>query len=136
MARQQTDLPTIEFQSASEFETWLAGHYESPDGLWLKIAKKASGITTVTYDEALDIALCYGWIDGQRKAVDEQYFIQRFTPRRPRSKWSKRNREKATALIEAGRMQPPGLREIERAKADGRWEAAYDGPANATVPPD
>lgn len=136
MTKSSPDLPIIEFDTPAGFETWLIENHESPDGLWLKIARKASGITTVTYDEALDVALCYGWIDGQRKSFDEQYFIQKFTPRRARSKWSKRNREKVASLIEQGRMQPAGLREIERAKSDGRWDAAYDSPANATVPPD
>lgn len=136
MTGSKADLPVIAFASATEFESWLAENHESPDGIWLKFAKKASGIASVTYDEALDIALCYGWIDGQVKSFNEDYYIQKFTPRRARSKWSKRNREKVAALIEQGRMQTPGMREIERAKADGRWDAAYDSPANATVPPD
>jgi uncharacterized protein YdeI (YjbR/CyaY-like superfamily) len=100
------------------------------------MAKRASGIPTVTHAEALESALCYGWIDGQRNRFDDQWFIQRFTPRRPRSKWSKINRGKAEQLIRDGRMQPAGLREIERARADGRWDAAYDAPSAATVPDD
>ena len=102
----------------------------------MKIAKKSSGITTVTFPEALEGALCYGWIDGQRNSFDDQWFLQRFTPRRPRSKWSKVNRAKAERLIEEGRMQPAGLAEVERARADGRWDAAYDPPSAVTVPPD
>src|ERR671936_2069902 len=100
------------------------------------MAKKASGIPSVAYPEVLDTALCFGWIDGRRNALDDTYFLQRFTPRRPRSRWSKINREKAEALIAAGRMRPAGLREVERAKADGRWDAAYEGQASATVPDD
>ena len=102
----------------------------------MKFAKKGTGVTTVTYAEALEVALCYGWIDAQVKRLDETYYLQRFTPRRARSKWSKINRESATRLIESGMMRPPGLAEVERAKADGRWDAAYDNPASATVPED
>ncbi len=102
----------------------------------MKIAKKDSGIASVTYPEALEVALCHGWIDGQKDRFDDKWFLQRFTPRRPRSKWSKINRAKAVALIESGRMKPAGLREVERAQADGRWEAAYDPPSKATVPDD
>jgi uncharacterized protein YdeI (YjbR/CyaY-like superfamily) len=104
--------------------------------LWLKIAKKGSGIETVTFPEALDVALCYGWIDGQRARFDERFFLQRFTPRKPRSKWSRVNREKVTKLIETGEMKPSGLREVDRAKADGRWDAAYEPQSTATVPDD
>jgi uncharacterized protein YdeI (YjbR/CyaY-like superfamily) len=104
--------------------------------VWVRFAKKGSGIPSVTYAEALDAALCYGWIDGQSRSVDETWYLQKFTPRRARSIWSKRNREKVAALIESGRMRPAGLAEIDRAKADGRWDAAYDGPAAATVPDD
>ena len=102
----------------------------------MKFAKKGTGVTTVSYAEALEVALCYGWIDAQVKRFDETYYLQRFTPRRARSKWSKLNREAATRLIAAGVMQPPGLAEVERAKADGRWDAAYDSPSTATVPDD
>ena len=104
--------------------------------MWLKIAKKGSGIETVTFPEALDVALCYGWIDGQRARFDERFFLQRFTPRKPRSKWSRVNREKVTKLIETGEMKPSGLREVDRAKADGRWDAAYEPQSTATVPDD
>jgi len=129
-------------QAAREFSTraawgkWLAAHHDDVDGVWLKFAKKGTGVTTVTYDEALEVALCYGWIDTQVRRLDETYYLQRFTPRRARSKWSKRNTELATRLIESGAMRPPGLAEVERAKADGRWQAAYAGPAAATVPED
>lgn len=102
----------------------------------VKIAKKASGIPSVTYAEALEVALCYGWIDGQRNRFDDQWFLQRFTPRRPRSNWSKVNCAKVERLMEEGRMRPPGLAEVERARADGRWAAAYDAPSTATVPDD
>jgi uncharacterized protein YdeI (YjbR/CyaY-like superfamily) len=128
--------PVLPFDSPAAWEDWLAREHESQDGVWVKMAKKASGIPTVTHAEALDIALCYGWIDGQRKTFDDEWFIQRFTPSRRRSNWSKVNRNKVERLIAEGRMQAAGLREIERAKADGRWDAAYDPPSTATVPPD
>jgi uncharacterized protein YdeI (YjbR/CyaY-like superfamily) len=127
----------LPFATAEAWEEWLrANHDTRPGGVWIKFARKASGIPTVTYMEALHAALCYGWIDGQARSFDERFYLQRFTPRRARSIWSKRNVAFATALIESGRMQPAGLREIERAKADGRWDAAYDGPSAATVPDD
>jgi uncharacterized protein YdeI (YjbR/CyaY-like superfamily) len=118
------DLPIVPFESAAAWERWLSVHHAQPDGLWVKIAKKASGVPSVTYDEALDVALCYGWIDGQRKAYDAVFFIQRFTPRRRRSQWSKRNVDKIAQLAAAGRMQPAGLAEVEAAQRDGRWQAA------------
>ena len=130
------DDPIIAFESPAAWEEWLAREHGSQNGVWLKIAKKATGIPTVTHAEALETALCYGWIDGQRKSFDDQWFIQRFTPRRARSNWSKINRDKVERLIAEGRMQPAGRREIERAKADGRWAAAYDPPSTATVPDD
>jgi uncharacterized protein YdeI (YjbR/CyaY-like superfamily) len=130
------ELPVVAFPSRDAFRAWLEEHHSDSTGLWLKIAKKASGIITVSYPEALEVALCYGWIDGQKGRFDDSYFVQRFTPRRPRSKWSKINRAKATKLIESGEMKPAGLREVERAKADGRWAAAYESPSNATVPQD
>ena len=111
-------------------------HAEESDGIWLKFAKKASGIKSVAYAEAVEIALCHGWIDGQVKRLDEQHYLQKFTPRRPRSKWSKLNREKAERLIAEGRMRPAGLREVERAREDGRWDEAYDSATTATVPDD
>ena len=130
------DLPIVPFASRDAWAAWLDEHHATSDGVWLKIAKKGSGIETVSYAEALDAALCYGWIDGQKASLDERHWLQRFTPRRPRSKWSKVNRQKATELIEKGEMRPAGLREVERAKADGRWEAAYDAQSTATVPDD
>jgi uncharacterized protein YdeI (YjbR/CyaY-like superfamily) len=130
------DLPIIPFASRDAWGAWLEGQHATSDGLWLKFAKKYSGLETVTYDQAVEIALCYGWIDGQVRSFDQDYYLQRFTPRRPRSKWSKINRQKATKLIERGEMKPAGLREVERAKAEGRWDAAYDAPSTATVPED
>jgi len=128
--------PIAAFASQEEWAAWLAAEHATATGLWIKFAKKASGIPTVVYAEALDVALCYGWIDGQARRLDDDYYLQRFTPRTARSKWSKINCGKATALIEDGRMQPAGLREVERAKADGRWDAAYDAPSAAIVPDD
>ena len=130
------DLPILPFPSRSAWEEWLSAEHATSAGVWLKIAKKASGIATVTYAEALEVALCYGWIDGQKDAFDQQYFLQRFTPRRPKSNWSKINRAKIEQLIEQGLMQPAGLREVERARADGRWAAAYDAQSRAMVPDD
>lgn len=124
------------FASLLEWAAWLAKNHSTSRGLWLRIAKKASGVKTVTHPEALDIALCYGWIDGKRKALDDTYFLQLFTPRAKRSVWSKINRGKVADLIAAGRMHPAGHAEIERAKKDGRWESAYDSVRNATVPDD
>ena len=132
----RTDLPILPFATRGAWEAWLDEHHAASEGLWLKIAKKGSGIETVSYPEALEVALCYGWIDGQKASFDDRYWLQRFTPRRSRSKWSKVNRQKATELIERGAMKPAGLREVERAKADGRWDAAYDAQSTATVPDD
>jgi len=130
------ELQILPFASAGAWETWLDENHSSSDGLWIKFARKGSGIDSVSYAEALDAALCYGWIDGQARRFDDEYWLQRFTPRRKRSKWSKVNREKVAKLVEAGKMKPAGLREVERAKADGRWDAAYDSPSKATVPDD
>ncbi|HEX6777317.1 MAG TPA: YdeI/OmpD-associated family protein [Ktedonobacterales bacterium] len=124
------------FATQHDWEAWLAEHYADPTGIWLKIAKKATGTHSISYAEALEGALCYGWIDGQKAAFDEQYWLQKFTPRRPKSVWSQINRDKANALIEAGRMQPSGLRQVDLARADGRWDAAYAGQSGATVPDD
>jgi uncharacterized protein YdeI (YjbR/CyaY-like superfamily) len=135
-AERRGDLPIVPFALVVEWERWLEEHHETSTGLWLKIAKKGSGIATVSYAEALDVAICFGWIDGQKGAYDEQYWLQRFTPRGPRSRWSQINREKAEVLEGEGRMRPAGLAEIERARADGRWEAAYPGQARASVPED
>ncbi|WIG61681.1 MAG: putative periplasmic membrane protein [Ktedonobacterales bacterium] len=131
-----TDHPTIAFATQQELEAWLAQHHADTSGLWLKIAKNSADIPTVSYAEAVESALCYGWIDSQKATFDSQYFLQKFTPRRPKSVWSRVNREKATALIAAGRMQPAGLRQIELAQADGRWEAAYDSQSTIAIPPD
>jgi uncharacterized protein YdeI (YjbR/CyaY-like superfamily) len=124
------------FRDAQELEGWIAQHFDLQAGVWLKIAKKSSGIASVTAAEALDVALCYGWIDGKRKSLDEQFFLQRLTPRRPKSLWSQVNVEKVQALIDAGKMQPSGFAAIEAAKADGRWSQAYTSARNLTVPPD
>jgi len=129
-------LPILPFASTRDWESWLEEHHDSSAGLWLQIAKKASGLETVTYAQALDVALCFGWIDGQKAGYDEVYFLQRFTPRRARSKWSQINVDKVTELIAAGRMRPSGLAQIEAARADGRWDAAYGGMATITVPDD
>ncbi|MDR6426911.1 uncharacterized protein YdeI (YjbR/CyaY-like superfamily) [Variovorax paradoxus] len=126
----------IECSSAAAWERWLKRHHATAAGVWLRIAKKDSGIASIDHPAALEEALCWGWIDGQRKSEDAQYFLQRFTPRTARSTWSKINRDKALELIDQGRMQPAGLAEVERARADGRWHAAYDAQSVATVPPD
>jgi uncharacterized protein YdeI (YjbR/CyaY-like superfamily) len=125
-----------EFSSSAEFEEWLEANHGSSDGIWLKIAKKGSGERSVTHAEALTLALCFGWIDSQRKGLDEKFFLQRFTPRRPRSRWSRINRDQAEELIAAGRMRPSGLAEVEAARSDGRWQAAYEGQRRAKVPED
>lgn len=130
-----TELPVKPFKDAAAFENWLEKN-ASAAGLWLKIAKKDSGIASVTYAEALDVALCHGWIDGQKKAFDGSFFLQRFTPRRARSVWSKNNIAHVERLAAAGRMRAAGLREVEAAKADGRWDAAYHGAAKMEVPPE
>jgi uncharacterized protein YdeI (YjbR/CyaY-like superfamily) len=128
-------LPIVLFADAGELEAWLEENAGS-DGAWLKIAKKGSGVKSVSYAEALEIALCFGWIDSQKRGFDEKHFLQRFTPRRPRGRWSRINREKAEALIAAGRMRPAGMAEVEAALTDGRWEAAYEGQRTAEVPAD
>jgi uncharacterized protein YdeI (YjbR/CyaY-like superfamily) len=125
------DCPTV-----AGWERWLKRHHATAAGVWLRMAKKGSGFPTVAYVEVLEVALCHGWIDGQRKSEDAQHFLQRFTPRTKRSIWSQINRAKALKLIEEGRMQPAGLAEVERAKADGRWDAAYEAGGVAKVPPD
>lgn len=124
------------FADLGELEAWLEQNHDASAGAWLKIAEKGTGNRSVTYAEALELALCFGWIDSQKRGLDEAYFLQRFTPRRPRGRWSKINREKAEALIAAGRMRPAGLAEVEAARADGRWEAAYEGQRTAEVPED
>ena len=135
LAKAPDDLPVHLFAGPAELEAWLEEH-EDADGLWLQIAKKSAPEPSVTYVEALEVALCFGWIDSQKRSLDETHFLLRFTPRRPRGRWSKINREKAEALIEAEKMRAAGLAEVEAAKADGRWEAAYEGQGSAKVPPD
>lgn len=128
--------PTRAFKDAAAWESWLAKNHRAADGIWMRLAKKASGIKSITYPEALEVALCYGWIDGLKKPESATTWLQRFTPRRSRSIWSEINRNKALGLIEGGRMKPAGLEEVERARRDGRWDAAYASPKSATMPPD
>jgi uncharacterized protein YdeI (YjbR/CyaY-like superfamily) len=120
----------------TQWESWLADHHEQSSGIWLLIAKKGSDKASVTISDALDVALCYGWIDSQRKGYDANYYLQRYSPRRPKSPWSKLNAKRVEALIDAGRMRAPGLAEVAAAKADGRWAAAYEPQRNAKIPPD
>jgi uncharacterized protein YdeI (YjbR/CyaY-like superfamily) len=132
-------LETLTFRTPATFDTWLSANHATSPGIWVQIAKKASGIPSITYDEAVDVALCHGWIDGQRKrhaTLGESYFVLRFTQRRKRSLWAKRNVEKCEALMAQGRMSQAGLREIEAAKGDGRWDAAYAPPSTIEVPED
>ncbi|HXR60100.1 MAG TPA: YdeI/OmpD-associated family protein [Solirubrobacterales bacterium] len=130
------ELPIHLFADPEELEAWLEENHASSDGVWLKIAKKGAAEPSVTYAEALELALCFGWIDSQKRGFDDQHFLQRFTPRRPRGRWSRINREKAEALIALGKMRPAGLAQVEAAQADGRWEAAYEGQRTARVPAD
>ncbi|QGW65581.1 bacteriocin-protection protein [Lysobacter soli] len=130
-----TDLPIKLFKTEAAWETWLAANGDAP-GVWLKIAKKDTGATSVSYSQALDVALCHGWIDGLKRSCDAQYFLQRFTPRKAKSLWSKLNIARVEKLVDAGRMQPAGLREVEAAKADGRWDAAYQSASVMDVPPE
>ena len=129
-------LKNLLFITVPDWANWLEENHSQPDGIWLMIAKKGSGKTSVTYLEALEVALCYGWIDGQVKTYDQQYYIQKFTPRRAKSLWSKLNVERAERLIKEGRMKPAGFKAIEKAKADGIWDAAYDPGSKMTVPED
>lgn len=130
------DLPVLFFKNAEQWSAWLEKHHAEPTGVWLKFAKKSTGIESLNYAGALDEALCYGWIDGQSKSLDETYYLQKFTPRRAKSIWSKRNVGKIAELTRQGRMQPAGLAAVEAAKQDGRWDQAYDGPSSITIPPD
>ncbi len=132
----KNDSEIIAFPSAKEWERWLAKTHASSRGVWLRLFKKGSGVATVTHAEALAAALCYGWIDGQLKKQDKESWLRKFAPRRPQSVWSKRNREHVEQLAEAGKMRPAGLKEVEAAKADGRWNRAYDSPSKMTVPAD
>jgi uncharacterized protein YdeI (YjbR/CyaY-like superfamily) len=134
--RPKTDLPIVEFPGQPEWEAWLREHHSNSPGVWVKMARKSASVETVRYPEVLDTAIAHGWIDGQRRPLDETYFLQRFTPRGPRSKWSQVNREKATRLIDEGRMHPAGQAQVDAARADGRWEAAYEPQSRASVPPD
>ena len=126
----------IAFRDGAEFEAWLAANVNQSSGLWLKIAKKGSGIASLTGDEAVDIGLCYGWISGQRKSFDKEYYLQKYVPRRPNSRWSRVNVRKVEELTANGRMRASGLAEVAAAKADGRWDAAYESQKEATAPPD
>ena len=130
------DRPELAFASGADLEAWLEEHQAASDGIWLKLAKKDTGVASVTMAEAIDVALCFGWIDGQIRRIDETYYAVRYGPRRPRSVWSKRNVEHVARLIAEGRMRPAGHEQVERARADGRWAAAYDGAATAAVPHD
>ena len=130
------ELPVVGFATRAEWAAWVAAEHAVSAGVWLKIARKDGGAESVSYSDALDVALCHGWIDGQKDRLDERFWLQRFTPRKPRSRWSKRNRERAEALTASGEMAAAGAAEIERARADGRWDAAYDSHSTATVPAD
>ena len=130
------DLPILTFSSPEEFTLWLEQHHKSSSGIWMRLFKVKSGVPTITYAEALDVALCYGWIDGQKNAYDVDSWLQKFTPRRPKSIWSKRNREHIERLYKSGKMQAAGIKEVEAAKADGRWEQAYDSSSMMVVPED
>jgi uncharacterized protein YdeI (YjbR/CyaY-like superfamily) len=131
-----SELPIVEVADQDAWRDWLEANHASQDGVWLKFAKKGSGVGTVTYAEALEEALCFGWIDGQVRRHDERFYLQRFTPRRRRSKWSQINVEKAERLIADGRMHPAGTAQVEAAKGDGRWDAAYPAQSQAQVPED
>jgi uncharacterized protein YdeI (YjbR/CyaY-like superfamily) len=130
------DLPIVAFPSAAEWEEWLEANHAESRGVWVRIAKRDSGLDSVRYPEVLDVALCFGWIDGQRRAGDERTFLQRMTPRGPRSRWSRINRDRADELAGEGRMRPAGKARMEEARADGRWDAAYQPQSRATVPAD
>ncbi|MFJ8544745.1 YdeI family protein [Streptomyces sp. NPDC093586] len=126
----------LAFPDAAAFDAWLTAHHGRREGVWVKVAKKASGIASVTDDELVDVGLCWGWISGQRRGLDDRYYLQKYGPRRPRSLWSRVNVEKVAALAAAGRMREPGLAEVRRAREDGRWDRAYASQATATVPDD
>jgi uncharacterized protein YdeI (YjbR/CyaY-like superfamily) len=131
-----TELPILPFASKKKWANWLARQHDKSSGVWLKLAKKGSAVLSITYEEALDVALCYGWIDAQKKGFDDQFWLQKFTPRGSKSIWSKVNTEKAEKLIASGEMQSSGLKAIEAAKQDGRWEAAYASQKNISIPAD
>ena len=137
MTEKKTDgLPLILFNDQATFEAWLNDHQSYEKGVWIKFAKKGSGTSSISYADAVESALCYGWIDSQAASFDEQFYLQKFSPCKPKSKWSKLNTEKAEALIAAGRMQPSGYRQVELAKADGRWKAAYEPQSQISIPED
>jgi uncharacterized protein YdeI (YjbR/CyaY-like superfamily) len=136
MAKARRDLPVVAFKSQQVFDAWLTSQGEGSRGLWLKIAKKSSGIASVSRDEAVDTALCHGWIDGQLDSFDDDHWLISFTPRKPTSIWSEKNRARALELVKLGVMRASGLREVERARADGRWERAYASASTAQVPDD
>jgi len=134
--RQVAEQEAVFFHGPEGLEAWLEANGEASDGVWVKMAKKHTGIPSLNWARAVEVALCFGWIDGQSRRIDDDWYLQRFTPRRPKSTWSKINRETVQALTAAGRMRPSGLAEVERAKADGRWDAAYDSMTTASVPDD
>jgi uncharacterized protein YdeI (YjbR/CyaY-like superfamily) len=134
--RPTDDRPVLSFSDRATWGEWLASNHAGSTGVWLRLAKKGADQPSVSYAETVEVALCYGWIDGQARSENEHYYLQKYTPRSKRSIWSKINRERALALIARGEMQPGGLAEVERAQADGRWDAAYDSPSNSAVPPD
>lgn len=136
MRKTPDDLPILLFETQADWKAWLDENHATQPGVWLRLAKKGSGLKSVNYTEAVEAALCFGWIDGQARGFDELSHVQRFTPRRPNSKWSKINRGRAETLIASGRMRPAGMKAIEQAKQNGQWEAAYDSPRTATTPPD
>lgn len=136
MTASARELPVRRFASRAAWEKWLAANHERSPGLWIEFSKKGSGLASVTYAEAVEVALCHGWIDSQAKPLDEKRYRQRFTPRRPRSRWSQKNRAAVERLLAEGRLTPAGHREMEAAMRDGRWAAAYASPRTITVPPD
>jgi uncharacterized protein YdeI (YjbR/CyaY-like superfamily) len=135
-SKSSTTLPVQHFERQKDWASWLTENHSSSFGVWLQLARKGSDIQTVSYDEAVEVALCFGWIDGQKQTHSEQFWLQKFTRRSAESIWSKINKDKALALIKTGKMKPAGLQEVERAKSDGRWDAAYDSASKATVPSD
>jgi uncharacterized protein YdeI (YjbR/CyaY-like superfamily) len=136
MKHKKDNLPIFFFKTVKEWKEWLDKNHTSAKGIWLRFYKKASGVPSLDHSKSLDTALCYGWIDGQADKYDDESYLQRFSPRRPKSIWSKKNIVNVTRLIAAKKMKPAGLKEIEAAKADGRWDAAYDSPANMEIPKD
>jgi uncharacterized protein YdeI (YjbR/CyaY-like superfamily) len=135
-SKSSTALPVQHFERQKDWANWLTKNHRSSHGLWLQFAKKGADIPSISYDEAVEVALCFGWIDGQKQTHSEQFWLQKFTRRSDKSIWSKINKNKALALIKTGKMKPAGLQEVERAKSDGRWDAAYDSASKATVPSD